>query len=327
MLRMKPFELVHAHSAEEAISLSDVEGEVRFMAGGTDLLVNIKHELHEPVRVVHLGRAKDLHGIRFDDDVVELGALVSLEELATNEEIRAFAPSLDVAALSIAGPQHRRMGTLGGNLCLDTRCLYYNQTYFWRESMGFCLKKDGMQCHVVTAGKKCVAAASNDAATLLLTLDTEVVLRGKNGVRTLPLEKFYKPDGVKNNILESGELVEKVLVRRRKGRVAGFAKLRHREAIDYPLLSVACSLDVEDGKVTAAKLVVSALGARPKSLKTDALVGSPAGDEGAINTLAQLAKKKCAPMTNLSDDVSWRKAMVSVYVTKAVTNALQQLGA
>jgi len=333
MLRMAPFEVVHASSAEEAVALTHEladDQEVRYIAGGTDVLVNIKHELFEPVRLVHLGRASDLRGVSVDDDVLEIGALTTLHDLVTHDDLDAHAPGLRDAAESIAGPQHRRMGTLGGNLCLDTRCLYYNQTYFWRESMGFCLKKDGTQCHVVASGKKCVAAASNDTATLLLTLDTELDIRGKLndgsvGVRTVPLDKFYKADGADNNVLQRGDLVEKVRVRRKEGRVAGFAKLRHRDAIDYPLLSVAVSLDVKDDVIEDAKLVVNALAAKPKVLKCKPLVGQRIDDDAAIEAMAQEAKKKCAPMTNICDDPNWRKAMVAVYVKKAIAAARARL--
>lgn len=194
MLRMDPFVTEMPTTVDEAVQslvAHQAAGRVtKIVAGGTDAVPNMKHGLHEPDVVVHIGRVTGLRGVKDGGSHLEIGALTSLHDVSLDALVREHAPGLARAASLVAGPQLRRMGTLGGNLALDTRCLFYNQTHFWREALGFCLKKDGTVCHVIAGGKKCVAAASNDTATMLLCLDAEVVLQTPGGRRTLPLEEF-----------------------------------------------------------------------------------------------------------------------------------------
>jgi 4-hydroxybenzoyl-CoA reductase subunit beta len=320
---LDPFHVERPATVDEALALLSTHGaKARVLAGGTDLVPNMKHGLHEPETVVSIGGLRALRGVKDTGDALEVGALTSLHDIEHDALVRTHAPGLARAASMVAGPQLRRMGTLGGNLCLDTRCLYYNQTYFWRESLGFCLKKDGSVCHVVAGGKKCVAAASNDTATMLLALDATVELRSTRGARTLPLDAFYVPDGVKNTVLEPDELL--VAVRVPKGgasRKEGYAKLRHRNSIDFPLLSVAARVDVDDaGLIRHARLVVSALQARPNRVPLDALVGRRLDDEAAAE-MGRIAFSRCNPMTNIADDPAWRRDMIPVMVRRAVDDA------
>lgn len=328
MLRMDPTQVKHPENVEETLALLDQHGDrAKLCAGGTDLVPNMKHGLHEPELVVHLSRVGELRGIVEEKDSIRIGAMTTLHSVVQNELVQQYIPGLVDAAGLVAGPQLRRMGTIGGNLCLDTRCLYYNQTYFWRESLGFCLKKDGTQCHVVAAGKNCVAAASNDTATMLLCLDAEVEIRSRQETRRIPLHDFYVADGVHNTVLRAGELLVGVIVPK-AGTVAqrkeGYAKLRHRHSIDYPLLSVGCRFDVDDENlIQNAKLVVSALAARPKSVPLDAFIGR-AFDDAVIDEIAQFAHRKCTPLTNIADDPKWRKEMVPVFVKRAASAARER---
>ena len=278
--------------------------------------------------LIHLGRAQDLLGIEEVGDELIIGARTTLHDIATDERVRTHCPGLADAAAQVAGPQLRRMGTIGGNLCLDTRCLYYNQTYFWREALGFCLKKDGDTCHVVAGGQKCVAAASNDCATMLLALGASVELKGAAGERTLPLSEFYVAEGRRNTVLEEDELLCRVRIKKGgEHRREGFAKLRHRESIDFPILSVAVCFDLEsDGRVRAASCVVNALAARPKAVRSDMLVGEVITEQG-LEALAKKAFKQCHPVTNITGDTSWRKAMVPVYVRRACKSAIARSSA
>src|SRR5262252_5365930 len=158
MLTLPRFEWLRPASVNEALAaLAEDPAKTLIVAGGTDAVPNLKHGLHEPERIVHLG-------------------------------------TLAKAASLVAGPQLRNMGTIGGNLCLDTRCTYYNQTFFWREALGFCLKKDGVHCHVVPQGKRCVAAHSSDVAPVLITLGAEVEIASPSGRRTIPVEQFFVGD-------------------------------------------------------------------------------------------------------------------------------------
>jgi 4-hydroxybenzoyl-CoA reductase subunit beta len=212
------------------------------------------------------------------------------------------------------------MGTLGGNLCLDTRCVYYNQTYFWRQALGFCLKKDGTVCHVVKAGKKCVAAASNDTAPVLMTLGARVRLHGPRGARELALRDFYVADGIANTVLAPGEILAEVIVPRPDPAVRmGYQKLRIRAAIDYPALSVAAAVKLGQGaKVEWLHLVVSALGARPHWVNVPEAARGRVLDAALIAEVGALAKRQCHPLTNINVDPGWRRELLPVLVRKAL---------
>jgi 4-hydroxybenzoyl-CoA reductase subunit beta len=324
MLRMDPFRTEHPSSPDEVVALLVQHGDkAKLCAGGTDVVPNLKHGLHEPEVLVHLARVQGLRGIEERADELVIGAMTTLHDIATSDLVKRCAPGLAEAAALVAGPQLRRMGTLGGNLCLDTRCLYYNQTYFWREAMGFCLKKDGTLCHVVTSGQKCVAASSNDTATMLLSLDATVEVQSPSGTRSLALDDLYVAEGRHNTILQTSDLLVRCRVPKASGRrLEGFAKLRHRESIDYPLLSVGVRFDLDDaGLVRTAKLTVNAIAARPKNVPLPFAVGRPL-DAALVAEIAESARKKVTPLTNLADDPKWRKEMVAVYVRRACEAAL-----
>ena len=225
--------------------------------------------------------------------------------IAADARVIDRAPALAQACGAVGGPHHRRMGTLGGNICLDTRCVYYNQTYFWREALGFCLKKDGTACHVVTSGKNCVAAASNDSAPALMVLGADITLHGPEGERSIEANSFYTPDGIYNTVKQQDELVVGVRVPLPSGRSSAFDKLRRRGAIDFPLLNVAARLDRnEDGSIQDAAMVVSALAARPKKLKAARLLLGQQPSEALFDRAADAAYKQCKPLTNIDNDIS-----------------------
>jgi 4-hydroxybenzoyl-CoA reductase subunit beta len=324
MLRLDPIDVVVPSSVAAAVQLLAEHGDkAKIIAGGTDVVVNMKHGLHEPQVLVHIGRLRELKGIRDDGDHLHIGAMVTLDELQQSTLVQTHAPGLVRAASLVAGPQLQKMGTIGGNIALDTRCLFYNQTYFWREALGFCLKKDGTVCHVIAGGKKCVAAASNDTATMLLSLGASVDVMGPSGTRTIALDDFYVANGTKNHVLEAHDIITSVRLPKRPLRREGYAKLRHRLAIDYPLLCIAVSLEVEDNKLVAMKMIVSALQARPYRMPTDALLGCVV-DEAFMTDLCALAHARCVPVKNIADDPAWRRDMVPVYVRHAMTMALSQ---
>jgi 4-hydroxybenzoyl-CoA reductase subunit beta len=214
------------------------------------------------------------------------------------------------------------MGTVGGNVCLDTRCVYYNQTYFWREALGFCLKKDGTACHVVTSGKNCVAAASNDSAPVLMVLEGRIDMAGPEGSRSLAADDFYTTDGIYNTVKRADEIVTGVRVPVVAGRRSAFEKLRRRGAIDYPLLNAAVRIDMKSGTIASMDLVVSALAARPKRVKAAARLASGTAPGAALwESLAEAAYKQCKPLTNLDNDPNWRRDMVRVLVERALSRA------
>jgi 4-hydroxybenzoyl-CoA reductase subunit beta len=213
------------------------------------------------------------------------------------------------------------MGTIGGNLCLETRCTYYNQTHFWREALGFCLKKDGAVCHVTQVGKKCVAAHSADTPPALIALGAVVELASPTGARTLPVADFFVADGVANTVRRPGELVTRIRVPLpAPGLRSAFQKLRQRNSIDFPLLNVAVAAEFGEGEVvTALRVVVSALGARPRVLAGLEMVAVGEKLTGeVIEAVAERAYQQCHPLTNITLDPEWRRAMVPVYVRRAL---------
>jgi 4-hydroxybenzoyl-CoA reductase subunit beta len=315
----------------EALSLLAALGDkAQIIAGGTDVLPNMKQGLFEPEHLVSVRFLEELRGITLSrgasgEEQLIVGAGMRLGEIADSVLVQRAAPALAQAAGAVGGPHHRAMGTLGGNVCLDTRCRYYNQTYFWRKALGFCLKKDGTVCHVVKGGAKCVAAASNDSAPALLSLEAEITLLGKGGERRLKAVDFYTADGIKNTVIEPGEIVVDVRVPVVLHRKSAFEKLRKRGAIDFPLLSVAARIDFEPqapGMIRAADLVVSALGARPRRVRAAAKVGPGTAPDTLADALAAAAYAECKPLTNLDDEAEWRREMVPVLVKKAVARAI-----
>lgn len=332
MLPLPIFRYHRPRTLPEAIALlAELGDNAKIIAGGTDLLPNMKHGLFEPEHVVSVSRLEELRGIRLErvedggdgGERLSVGAGMRLAEIAESLLVQRAAPALAEAAGQVGGPHHRAMGTLGGNICLDTRCRYYNQTYFWRKSLGFCLKKDGTVCHVVRGGQNCVAAASNDSAPALIALQADIVLLGPKGERSVPATGFYTADGIRNTVLEPGEVVVRVAVPLAPGRRSAFEKLRRRGAIDFPLLSVAARIDLreEGGAVEAADVVVSALGARPRRIRAAGAVTPGSPRDRLPAALAEAAYAECKPLTNLDDDVEWRREMVRVFVRKAVARA------
>ena len=248
---------------------------------------------------------------------------MTLSELAAHDIVRRDFASLARAAGLVAGPQLRNMGTLGGNLCLDTRCTYYNQTWFWRDALGYCLKKTGTVCHVVPAGRRCVAAHSSDVAPVLITLGASVELSSRAGVRVLPVEEFFVADGVHNNVRRPDEIVSRIHVpAAARGLATGYQKLRPRAAIDFPMLSVAFAAKLNGAGCESGRLVVSALAAKPRTITgVEAVVKGRALDDEVAESLAGLAARQCHPLTNVAYDTDWRKAMVPVFVRRAVREA------
>jgi 4-hydroxybenzoyl-CoA reductase subunit beta len=325
MLTLPRFEWVEPRSLDALLDhLAAHPRESLVVAGGTDAVPNLKHRLHEPRYVVHIGRIEELRFVRDDADGLHLGPLVTLSRLAREPVVLRDFPALARAASLVAGPQLRNMGTLGGNLCLDTRCTYYNQTHFWRQALGFCLKKDGVHCHVVPQGRRCVAAHSSDTAPVLIALRAEVEIASRSHRRTVTVEDFFVADGIHNNVLQPGEVVTRIVIpSRSRGLRAGYQKLRPRGAIDFPMLSVAFTARMHDGRCQEPRLVVSALAAKPRTVGgLDALLNDRRLDEAAIEAVSQIAYQQCKPVINVPYDDDYRHEMVPVFVRRALRESL-----
>ena len=331
MLRLPPFRYHRPRTVDEAVGLLDRWGSRALpVSGGTDLIPNMKHRLFTPDHLVALRQIPGMRGFRRDGSALVIGGAETLASVARHPEVRRRFPSLAAAAGQVAGPQLRNMGTLGGNICLDTRCTYYNQTEFWRDALGYCLKKDGDVCHVTRVGKKCVAAHSADTPPVLMTLGASVELAGPEGRRAVGLNDFFLADGIWNSRRKPGEIVTRVRIPfpSRDSRAA-YAKLRQRRSIDFPLLSVAVSADFQrSGRVCQIMGVVTALGARPRLLTGWARIalGRTLSTE-VIETLAERAHRQCHPLENAIVDADWRRAMVPVQVRLALGALRERSGA
>ena len=328
MLRLPTFDYHRPASIDEALGLlGEHAGDAMPIAGGTDLVPNMKHKLFTPGHLVALANVPELRGIEIRADGnpgerhLRIGAAETLSSVAAHPDVRGWLPALADAAGQVAGPQLRNRGTIGGNLCLDTRCTYYNQTHFWRSALGYCLKKDGDVCHVTKVGKKCVAAQSADTPPVLATLGALAILKSPSGGRVVPVADFFVADGIANTVRAPDELVVEIRVPLPTSRVRmAYRKLRQRNAIDFPLLSVAAAADMaEDGSVEDLRIVVSALGSRQRLLSgVDKIaVGNALTDE-VIDAVAERAHAQCHPLTNIIVDPDWRRAMVPVHVRRAL---------
>jgi 4-hydroxybenzoyl-CoA reductase subunit beta len=327
MMTLPELTVLRPASVAEAVEALRANPGARVLAGGTDIVPNLKYGMYDTQRLVALrGLSRELRYVReTPGGPFRLGALCTIDELAHSEVLRSRLPALADACSQIAGPQLRRMGTLGGNLCLDTRCVYINQSYFWRSALGFCLKKDGTACHVVAGGKRCVAAASNDTAPVLLSLDASVRIVSPRGERIVPLREFYVADGVHNTVLGPDELLVEVQVPASAAyKRQAFAKLRTRAAIDFPALNLAVALELDGNALGTVSLAVSALAARPALIKgLQDLRGKPA-DARLAEELGRRAQKQCKPLTNIGVDPDWRRDVLPVLVRRAVLRALGQ---
>lgn len=334
MLRLPGFKLEEPTEVSRATALLAEHGEkAMVVAGGTDLWPNMKHGLFEPEVVVSLNHIEALKDIRVESDgTLVIGATVTLSDMAADERVQAHAPALAQAASLVAGPQLRAMGTAGGNVMLDTRCQWYNQTHFWRKSLGYCLKKDGTVCHVVAGGRKCVAAASNDTAPTLMSLGADLEFAGEGGAQTLKIDDLWKADGIWNKGVGRGALLTHIHVPpQAPGHRGAYGKLRDRGSIDYPLFGCAIRLDLDGDAVVDADVVCVALVARPLRIKgvSDALVGQKigtAGFEHAAGAVADLAHRQAKPMDNIPGDAAYRREMVPVYVRRTILAAAAGTG-
>jgi 4-hydroxybenzoyl-CoA reductase subunit beta len=330
MLRLPEFEYHRPDTIAEAVDLLARYGpEAMPIAGGTDVIPNMKHRLHEPRHLVSLRRVRDLRGIAIRDHELVIGAAEPLAAVAADPVVRAHAPALALAAGQVAGPQLRNMGTIGGNLCLDTRCTYYNQSHFWRRSLGFCLKKDGDTCHVTQVGRKCVAANSADTPPVLWVLGAVADLASSGGERSVLVEDFFVADGITNTVRRADEVVTRIRIPiPGEATRMGFRKVRQRNSIDFPVLNLAAAAELDTGgRVRRIRLVVSALGARPREVTGLEELEGHRLDAEAIAGIARRAHQQCRPLTNIIVDPEWRREMVPVYVRRLLADLAPESGA
>jgi 4-hydroxybenzoyl-CoA reductase subunit beta len=317
------FRFVRPKTVEEAIRvLSDWGPEAMVIAGGTDVVPNLQMRLFSPKLLLDVKSISALCGITIaGGGALRIGALTTLTEIIESPLVRMNYAVLVSAASTVAGPLQRNMGTLGGNLCLETRCLWYNQSYFWRKSLGGCLKKDGPVCHVAPGGKRCWAVWSGDTAPALITLDAEIEIAGPRGMRRLPLAQFYKNDGMDRIALGRDELVTAAIIpARTAGRRGIYLKLRIRDSIDYPLAGVAVALDVDKAGICRdARVALTAVNPAPLLVKEagESLNGQKYSPE-LVERVAQAAIRTGKPLTTSASTPVYRREMLRVFTRRAL---------
>jgi len=313
MMRLPWFDYRAPRTVAEAAKILAGEGpQAMLIAGGTDLLPNMKRRHQTPKVLVSL---KGIEALRQANG--SLGSGLTLSELLKIETIPA---ALRQAAAQVATVHLRNMGTLGGNLCLDTRCNYYNQNYEWRKAIDFCLKKDGDICWVATASKRCVAVSSTDTAPALIALNASVVLDGAAGEREIPVAALYKNDGIDYLSRRADEILTKIRIPQEKNVKSTYWKLRRRGAFDFPILGVAVALRFSDKKtIQEARVALGAAASRPFLVEKAGafLTGKPLSDE-VIAEASALIANRAKPMDNTDMDLYWRKEMADDFAGYAL---------
>lgn len=290
------------------------------LAGGTDLLPNMKRRQQVPRTLISLRRVAGLHEVSFAPSVSRIGASTTLGQIATDPRFRINMTALWQAASQVATPQIRNMATLGGNLCLDTRCNYYDQSYEWRKSIDFCLKKDGTTCWVAPGSPKCMAVSSADTAPALIALGASIRLVSRSGERELRLANFYNNDGRDYIQKRPDEILAEVVFDSPYGWKSTYWKLRRRGSFDFPVLSVAAAARISrNGTVEGARIVLGAVASRPviAGEAADFLRGRTLNEE-SIMQAAALAARMAKPLDNTDFDLSWRKKVAAHFVANAL---------
>jgi 4-hydroxybenzoyl-CoA reductase subunit beta len=320
MMRLPPFAYEAPRTAREAARiLADRGPEAMAVAGGTDLLPNMKRRQLEPKVLVGLRGVAGLTNVTVDGGL-RLGALATLTEVADHSEIRSRWPAIARAAGLVSSPPLRNVGTIGGNLCVDTRCNYYNQSELWRASVGFCMKKDGDICLVAPGSDICWAVSSSDTAPVMIALEAEVTLMGSEGQRRIPVSALYGADGIAYLSKKPEEILTEIHVPDRSGWRMTYRKLRRRGSIDFPIVGVAAAVKLgTDAVVEDVRLVLGAVHMAPvEAIQAEAFLRGRMLDLESIETAAGLAARPAKPLDNTDLAYAWRKRMVRVEVTRAL---------
>ncbi|HUN68141.1 MAG TPA: xanthine dehydrogenase family protein subunit M [Burkholderiales bacterium] len=318
MMRLPWFDYRAPRSIAEAAKILAGEGPAAMLiAGGTDLLPNMKRRHQTPRVLVSLKSIEAMKAIS-NGSGLNLGAGLTLTEVTRNESVKEKFTALYQAAAQVATAHLRNMGTIGGNLCLDTRCTYYNQNYEWRKAIDFCLKKDGETCWVATASKRCVAVSSTDTAPALIALNASVMLAGTGGERSIPVEALYRNDGIDYLSRKPDEILTKVSIP--AGWKSTYWKLRRRGSFDFPILGVAVALRFDSGKsIQDARVALGAVASRPFLVEkaSEYLKGKALTDETIAEASALIASR-AKPMDNTDMDLYWRKEVADDFAGYAL---------
>jgi 4-hydroxybenzoyl-CoA reductase subunit beta len=328
MMRLPKFEYRTPQTIAEAVKImGDVGPEAQFVAGGTDLYPNMKRRQQMPKTVISVMRLSELNQITGDGSHgVRIGASVTLTDICENEIIKRDYPVVASAARTISTPILRNMGTIGGNLLLDTRCNYYDQNYEWRKGINFCLKKDGDICWVAVGSSKCWAVQSSDLVPVMVAIGAKLRFASTLGERVIDAAGLYNDDGIEYLHKRPDELLVSIDLPKTNGWRASYHKLRRRGAFDFPVLGVAAYIKNDGGVVSNAKIVLGGIAPSPVEVKEaeTILVGKPFNTD-QIQAAAEAAYIKARPLDNTDFVYQWRKQMARQYTLRALNELSDML--
>jgi len=322
-MRLPKFEHLQPESLEEALDLLSEHGEeVKVIAGGTDLLVSMKHRLLAPKYLLNL-KGLELDFIEEGKEGLRIGALTRLVDIVKSPLVRENFPVLAQAAGYVSAPPLQNMGTLGGNLCLNTRCFFHNQSQFWRQARPLCFKTGGETCHVVKGGDHCYSVYQGDLAPVLIALEARVKVAKKGSEWVIPLLDLYTGKGEEPIALEAGEILTEVEIPALAASWRGdYQKLRYRGAMDFPLVGVAAVLNWNGGSCARARVVLTAVASAPVVVEeASKLLEGQKPDEKAIVKTAEAAYEVAHPVANVGSTPLYRRKMVQVMTQRAMANA------
>lgn len=321
MLRLPTFSYASPRTVEEASRIVAGSSSAMFVSGGTDLLPNIKRRQVEPRLLVDVSQIAELRGIRGDRRKgVTIGALTTLEEVASSPVVVRSYPALAEAALSVGSPQIRGAATLGGNLCQDTRCNYYDMPSGWREGVGHCLKDGGKVCRIAPGSERCWAISSSDVAPVAVALGARVRLVGKAGERDVGANSLFRNDGLSHLDKDRDEILTELVLAPPGSMKAKYLKLRQRGAVDFPIVGVAVAMKLDKrGSCTLARVVLGAVGSSPvEATESERILTGARITDDRIEEASMEAARLARPLDNTSLTLQYRKAMVRVYVARAL---------
>ncbi len=331
------FRVLNPATLDEVIAARVAHPDSKPLGGGTDLVVNVRRGILAPPVLINMNRVQELHAIRATERSLEIGASVTLTELAENPDVIKHYPVLAQAAGHIAGPTHRNMGTVGGNLCLDTRCIFYNQSEWWRDANNHCLKTTGTICHVAPKSRGvCFATFSGDLAPALLTLGAEVDIAGPAGKRTIPLEKLYigfarqdvpiteiQGDGKFYLSLRPGEIVTSVRAKKIAGLRSAYDKIRIRRSIEYPVAGVAVALRREGAALADLRIAITGTNPRPVLLAGTADLCGRGLDARVFKELDALVRDQIMPMKTTFTPGHYRRRVAGVLAKRLLSRLFE----
>jgi 4-hydroxybenzoyl-CoA reductase subunit beta len=320
-VRLPKFEYRRPASVQEAASILLDQPSARVLAGGTDLLVNMKHRVETPSEIVSLKGLTDLNYVRQTDGIAKIGALTPLKRVYNDPFVAEKLPALAIAASSVGSYHHQTMGTIGGNLCQQTRCKYFNQSKWWRSARPLCFKAGGVQCHVANKENVCYSTYCGDVAPALLVLNAEVVLTGPDDSRQVPVEAIFSGDGKAPLNLDPGEILTEIVIPEQVGDAfSTYKKTANRGSIDFPIVGAAFWTSRSTGE---SRIALTAAHRKPvRSWQLESFLRGKQPSEETIEAVDSLIAKETQLMMSSIDSLSYKRKLMGQLVKSALSDVM-----